>query len=115
MAAAVPCGADGAIVALPNVAPRICVALYEAARRHAVDSALELQARVAELFRIFELPGRSGDSAYHAGHKAALELLGRSARMHGYPYGNLTETSGANFLLVRNVVVYSPERNSIPS
>lgn len=73
-------GADGAVVALPAIAPKLCVSLYEAARLHDLEAVRKLQQEVAGLFRLYLLNGRSGDSAFLAGQKAALEILGLCSR-----------------------------------
>lgn len=69
-------GADGGVLALPVLAPALCARLYEAATRGDVETARTLQDEVIDLLRVYRAVGRSGDSAFLAGQKAALELLG---------------------------------------
>lgn len=90
-AAGLLCGADGAVLALPNIAPRLCVDLYQAACSGDIERAMALQARAADLFSVFTLPGRTSDSAFLAGQKAALELLGLCSRTVSRPFTSPTD------------------------
>lgn len=91
LAASLLLGADGAVMALPTLAPRLCVKLYDAARAGDVNKAIALQAEAADLFSVFSQPGRSGDSAFVAGQKAALELLGLCSRSVSRPFLPFTD------------------------
>lgn len=79
-------GADGAVLALPVIAPRVCVELYDAAMRGDSAAARELQTAMIGLLPIYSATGRSADSAFLAGQKAALELLKLSSRRICPPY-----------------------------
>lgn len=91
LAAGLLLGADGAVLALPTLAPQLCVELYEAARAGDIKRAMALQAEAADLFEVFKLPGRGGDSAFLAGQKGALELLGLCSRAVSRPFLPLTD------------------------
>ena len=91
LAAGLLLGADGAVLALPTVAPRLCADLYQAAHAGDMQRSLALQAEAADLFRVFQVPGRSGDSAFVAGQKGALELLGLCSRSVSRPFLPLTD------------------------
>lgn len=71
--AAVLLGADGIVVGMANLLPRVCVDLYEAARRGDRKRAGELQEKLLRLQRsLYELrPG-----GFLQGMKTALSLLG---------------------------------------
>jgi 4-hydroxy-tetrahydrodipicolinate synthase len=91
LAAGLLMGADGAVMALPNIAPQLCVNLYDAVQAGEVKRARELQNDAASLFEIFSLPGRSGDSAFLAGQKAALEVMGLCERHLSKPFAPLRD------------------------
>jgi 4-hydroxy-tetrahydrodipicolinate synthase len=66
------CGAKGAVPASANVAPALCVAIYEAFRRGDLEGARAAQLRLNPLRLSLNLGTAPG------GVKAALALLGRS-------------------------------------
>jgi len=72
IAASLLMGAHGAVPGLANLAPRLCVALYEAARDMQVERVRELSRALSELYRIHLFDG----SSYFGGLKAALEMIG---------------------------------------
>jgi 4-hydroxy-2-oxoglutarate aldolase len=63
-------GADGAILAMANLVPELCVAVFEAGAAGRLEEMRDLQARLSHLTRAIQ--GRSGI----AGLKAAADLLG---------------------------------------
>jgi 4-hydroxy-tetrahydrodipicolinate synthase len=79
-------GADGGVLALPVLAPALCVRLYEAAVAGDVASARELQTTLIGLLRVYSGYGRSVDSAFLSGQKGALELLGLCSRRVSGPF-----------------------------
>ena len=87
-------GAEGAVLAVANVAPRLCVSLFEAHRCGDRVRALRLQKSVA---RLGETVGALGP----AGCKAALALLGFDA---GDPRAPLEEPSRAARASMRRVL-----------
>ncbi len=76
-------GADGIVGGLHNVAPRLAVELYEAARAGEYARALALQERLAQLWRIFEFGEIWG------GLEAALQFLGLCEKVTASPYRSL--------------------------
>jgi 4-hydroxy-tetrahydrodipicolinate synthase len=84
-------GADGAVIALPNIAPKLCVELYEQGRAGNTRAALDLQAAVTELCSIFTVPGTGGDGGFLGGQKAALELMGLCSRRLSLPFATFDE------------------------
>jgi 4-hydroxy-tetrahydrodipicolinate synthase len=80
---AVLLGADGVVGGLHNVAPRLAVELYEAARAGDYARALALQERLAQLRRIFEFGEIWG------GCEAALQSLGVCEKVTASPYRSL--------------------------
>jgi dihydrodipicolinate synthase/N-acetylneuraminate lyase len=91
LAAGLLLGADGAVLALPTLAPRVCVQLYDCACTGDIHKARALQAIAADLLNVFSLPGRTGDSAFLAGQKAALEILGLCSRNVSAPFRRFTD------------------------
>lgn len=73
-------GADGIVGGLHNVAPRLAVDLYEAARCGDYVRALALQERLTQLWRIFEFGEIWG------GLEAALQYLGLCEKVTAHPY-----------------------------
>ncbi len=71
LASTVLMGGDGGVLGLANVAPRLCVDVFEAADRGDIAKARELQARLAELQDIWLMAECS-----HGGLKLALSVLG---------------------------------------
>jgi len=65
-------GAHGAVPGMANLAPRLCVELYEAARDMRVEQVRELHRALSELNRIYWLEGSSPIGSL----KAALEMVG---------------------------------------
>lgn len=65
-------GAHGAVLGMANLAPKLCVALYEAAREMHVEQVRELHRALSELNRIYWLEGSSPIGSL----KAALEMIG---------------------------------------
>ena len=71
LASTVLMGGDGGVLGLANVAPRLCVDLFEAADRGDVARARKLQAKLAELQDIWTMA-----ECGHGGLKLALSVLG---------------------------------------
>lgn len=65
-------GAHGAVLGIANLAPRLCVALYDAARDDNLERVRELNRALLELNRIYWFEGTSPIG----GLKAALEMTG---------------------------------------
>lgn len=84
-------GAAGAVIALPVLAPDLCLQVYEAARQGNVSLVRELQSRVNDLFEIYLAPDRSPDSAFLSSQKAALEVLGLCSRRVSRPIRDADE------------------------
>jgi dihydrodipicolinate synthase/N-acetylneuraminate lyase len=80
MASAFLFGSAGTVAALPVVAPRMIVDLFEAGQQGKVKEAQELQQRAMDLFKMYEVTGELNDSSFLTTQKAALELLGLSTR-----------------------------------
>lgn len=72
LGASVMMGGDGGLLGAANLAPRLCVELYEAAARGDIAAVRELQPRLSDLTGVFTLPGGS----FAGNLKAALEMLG---------------------------------------
>ena len=81
MASSFLLGTAGAVAALPVIAPRLIVQLFEAGQRGDIAAAHQLQRQGMDLFRIYyEVTGEMNDSSFLATQKAALELLGLCTR-----------------------------------
>ena len=91
MASAFLFGSAGTVAALPVVAPRLIVDLYEAGRDGDVQKSHELQQRAMDLFKIYEVTGKLNDSTFLATQKAALEVLGLSTRRLVAPAASLEQ------------------------
>jgi len=65
-------GAHGAVLGIANLVPKLCVALYEAARNDRVEQVREINRALSELNRIYWLEGSSPIGSL----KAALEMIG---------------------------------------
>lgn len=72
LGASVMMGGDGGLLGVANLAPRLCVELYEAAARGDAAAVRELQSRLSDLTGVFTIPGGS----FAGNLKAALEMLG---------------------------------------
>jgi len=64
--------AHGAVQGIANIAPRLCVALYEAAKKDDVEDVRRIQGVLNELRRIYFVEG----STPYGSLKAALHMLG---------------------------------------
>jgi len=71
MGASVLMGAHGGVLGISNVAPRLCVQLYEAASSGNIDLTRELQRKVTAVSQVFW----AGESTL-GGLKAAISMLG---------------------------------------
>jgi 4-hydroxy-tetrahydrodipicolinate synthase len=85
VAASLLMGADGAIVALGSIAPKLFVDLYQAAKSGDLPKVMTLQARVLRLCRLYSIAADLTDGAFFAGMKAALEVLGIGGRSVSRP------------------------------
>jgi 4-hydroxy-tetrahydrodipicolinate synthase len=65
-------GARGAIWASPNLAPKLCVDLFDACLAGKVDEALVLHNRLVQIFSAWMLPNHPGPL------KQAMAMVGRS-------------------------------------
>jgi 4-hydroxy-tetrahydrodipicolinate synthase len=79
-------GAHGAIVAVANVAPRLCVQLYEAFKRGDVEGARELQVGINYLNEVVVRKYNQLSAI-----KAAMNLLGLRVGRPRHPYAPLGE------------------------
>jgi 4-hydroxy-tetrahydrodipicolinate synthase len=102
-------GADGSVIALPVIAPELCLRIYRAARQGNVALVRELQSQVADLFQIYVDAERSPDSAFLSSQKAALELLGLCSRRVSRPYrdANDADMRRVELLLQKHNLLYS--------
>lgn len=91
MASAFLFGSAGTVAALPIVAPRLIVNLFEAGQQGKVEEAHRLQQQAMDLFKIYEVTGVFNDSSFLATQKAALELLGLCTRRLVPPASPLDE------------------------
>ena len=73
VAATLLLGGDGAVLGLPNLAPRLCVELYEAANQGNIERAFALQGRLS---RLLESISSGSDGLFVGGIKFGLSLLG---------------------------------------
>ena len=71
LASSVLMGADGGVLGLANLAPRLCVDCYEAAARGDLPEARRLQAELTDLHRVMTIADTG-----QAGLKLALRLVG---------------------------------------
>ena len=85
--AALTFGAAGAIPACSNIAPDLCVGLYDAAKRGDTAAAAGFQARIALLRMAFPLATGNGAA------KEAMALLGRPAGPCRAPIGPMSAAS----------------------
>ena len=88
-------GAHGAVFGLANVAPRLSVEIYEAARAKEVDRLVSLQERLVSLLEIEDIHGKGNDRSFLGGVQAALELLGVCSRTLPKPFLSFTEAEVA--------------------
>lgn len=88
-------GANGLVLGLSNIAPRLCRELFDQVRRGELAQAWRLQAQLAELQSIVKY--KSG----FAGMKTAGHLLGLCGRTVSAPFEQLTE---AQVALVRQTL-----------
>ena len=87
IAASVLLGADGAVSALANLVPQLCVSLYQAAHRRDIEKALELQGKLTNFFGIYGEEGKT----WTAGLKYALKLIGLCGETVTRPFLPLNE------------------------
>ena len=78
-------GSSGIVAAAPNIAPRLVVRLWEAARAGNIEQVRQLESQLKDLLEIFCSPDGLDDSHFLAGQKAALELLGLCTRFPAPP------------------------------
>ncbi|UCH34058.1 MAG: dihydrodipicolinate synthase family protein [Armatimonadota bacterium] len=83
-AASLLMGAHGAVLGIANLAPKVCVSLYEAARDGNVEEVRELHRSLMDLNRIYWFEG----SSPIGGLKAALEMI---AICQAYPARPMTQ------------------------
>lgn len=91
MASAFLLGCRGTVAALPVVAPRMIVELFDAGRAGDIQRAHELQRQGMDLFKIYEVTGSFDDSAFLTVQKAALEILGLCTRRPAPPSAPLDD------------------------
>ena len=88
VAATVLLGGHGAVLGLPNLAPRLCVELYEAADRGDITQAAALQRRLSQL--LASILGES-DGLFVGGIKFGLSLLGICGSRSTRPFRPLSD------------------------
>jgi 4-hydroxy-tetrahydrodipicolinate synthase len=91
LAAAFLMGCAGTVAALPVIAPRLIVDLFEAGQAGDIRRAHDLQRKGMDLFRVYGVTGEMNDSTFLANQKAALELLGLCTRRPAPPSAPLDE------------------------
>ena len=89
--ASVMMGGDGGLLGICNVAPKLCVELYEAAARGDIPAVRKLQPIVSEVTTIFFTQGGSAISAL----KKALEILGICGGWSSHPFTPTTPEQDA--------------------
>lgn len=77
-------GADGAIMALPNLAPRLCASLFEAHKSSDNARALDLHEAIVRLVRVRRIPNHPGPL------KEALSMAGRPVGLGRRPLMPMT-------------------------
>ena len=88
-------GAQGAVLGVANVAPRLCVYLYEAAQRRQLDRLIALEAQFLDLLAIEQVDRGSTDRSFMGGIQAALELMGICGRTLAKPLVTFSEAEVA--------------------
>lgn len=87
-AASILMGADGGVLGIANLAPKLCVQLYEAASGGNVSEARELQRRVTAVSQVFW----AGESTL-GGLKAAISMIGIGGPESSLPIAELSDAS----------------------
>lgn len=84
-------GADGAILALANVAPRLCREMYDVSRTGDISKTIQLAAQMNDLFDAVTSPRRSSMAhSFFAGLEACLRNLGICTKVCTLPYESAT-------------------------
>ncbi len=89
--ASVLLGGHGLVAALANIAPRLFVDLYEAARGGDISRVKALQRRIHELLAVFEIKSGPTDGSFFAGLKAALQVMGIAGRTVSPPFAPMPD------------------------
>jgi 4-hydroxy-tetrahydrodipicolinate synthase len=87
-------GADGAIMALPNLAPRLAVGLFEAHMAGDVAKALELHHIITRLVHVRRIPNHPGPL------REAMAMVQRSAGLSRRPLMPMTDAERASVAAV---------------
>jgi 4-hydroxy-tetrahydrodipicolinate synthase len=90
VAATILLGGHGAVLGMPNLAPHLCVELYNAARQGDIAGAFALQARLTELLESLWSGLDSTDGLFIGGIKTGLSLLGICTPRTTRPFRPLT-------------------------
>ncbi len=90
VAATILLGGQGAVLGMPNLAPRMCVELYNAASQGDISRAFALQARLTELLESLWSGLDSTDGLFIGGIKTGLWLLGICSPRTTRPFRPLT-------------------------
>jgi 4-hydroxy-tetrahydrodipicolinate synthase len=100
LGASVMMGGDGGLLGICNVAPALCVELYEAAAQGDIPAVRRLQPMVSDVTTIFFTKGGAPISAL----KKAMEMLGLCEAWAGEPFLPTTKTQDAEIraILERN-------------
>lgn len=88
--------AQGAILAMGNVVPRLCVRIYEAGRAGKIQETLELQKQLISLYEVLKyygddpqlsaFVGKETVSSFFGGLQCALDALGVCKQLVTLPY-----------------------------
>lgn len=100
-------GAHGAIVAVANVAPRLCVQLYEAFKRGNLEKARELQVKLNYLNEVVVKKYNQLSAI-----KAAMSLLGLRVGKPRHPYAPLGEKEASEVFRVLKEIGLITEKGS---
>lgn len=104
-------GADGGILAIGNVVPKLCVDLFEAGKKGDLETTRELQAQLMTAFSIVRRYADSGDGSgyytstvgsFFAGLHCALKILGIAEGVLTVPY---SQPSASDYARVRDVLM----------
>jgi 4-hydroxy-tetrahydrodipicolinate synthase len=90
VAATLLLGGHGSVLGMPNLAPRLCVDLYDAASQGDIARAFALQARLTELLESLWSGLDSTDGLFIGGIKTGLSLLGICSPRTTRPFRPLT-------------------------
>jgi len=90
VAATILLGGHGAVLGLANLAPRLCVELYQAANQGNIERAFALQGRLSRLLESLSNGPGASDGLFVGGVKFGLSLLGICGPRATRPFRPLT-------------------------